>query len=260
MQALNAASVWHFVDGEAAGAPARGMSWQEFWSRDTSIYVNERHRQVHYADVAADIIALVPGKAAGVLDFGCGEALSADRVAQACGRLYLCDSSPLVRQRLTARHADRASVSVLAPEGLATLPDGGLDLIVVNSVLQYLSADELAVLLDRFAGLLAPGGTLVLADVVPPDVGPLADAAALLRYAAAKGFLLAALAGLVRTFFSDYRKKRAALGLSHYSQSQILARLADHGLVGRRRATNLGHNPNRMTILAQRAAPDQGSA
>ena len=32
-------------------------SWVDFWNRDTSIYVSERHKALHYSGVARDIAA-----------------------------------------------------------------------------------------------------------------------------------------------------------------------------------------------------------
>ena len=59
-----------------------------------------------------------------------------------------------------------------------------------------------------FRRLLKPNGLFLLGDVVPPGVPAVSDAFALLRFAKANGFLLAALGGLVRTVFSDYWRLR----------------------------------------------------
>ena len=59
------------------------MSWRDFWNQDTPIYVSERHKVLHYWRIANDIGRLVPSPDAWVLDYGCGEALSANRVASA---------------------------------------------------------------------------------------------------------------------------------------------------------------------------------
>ena len=65
--------------------------------------------------------------------------------------------------------------------------------------------------------------------MIPPDVSPLPDAAALLRFGWQGGFLFAALAGLVRTALSDYRKVRRQLGLSTYGEADFVAFLAEQG-------------------------------
>ena len=55
--------------------------WISFWDSHHSIYVNARHFDVHYRTIADMIVRHLPSPDAVVLDFGCGEALHADRVA-----------------------------------------------------------------------------------------------------------------------------------------------------------------------------------
>src|SRR5688572_27498142 len=176
------------------------MSWREFWNADTPIYVNDRHKIVHYQRIADDIEKLLPGPDARVVDYGCGEALAAGRVAARCGHLYLCDGAEIVRDRLRQRLAAVANATILSPEDFDTVPDSSIDLIVVNSLVQYLSKEQLGAYLAQWRRKLRPSGRLVVADVIPPGIGPLTDAAALLRFAAANGFLIASFTGLVRTF------------------------------------------------------------
>jgi SAM-dependent methyltransferase len=227
-------------------------TWRDFWNQDTPIYASERHRALHYRGVADDVLAFVPSPDAAVLDHGCGEALEADRVAKACSRLYLCDGAPLVRERLAERFRAVPKIEVLAPEALADLPDASLDLVVANSLVQYLSRAELDSTLRLWHAKLKPGALLVVADVIPPDVSPLTDAAALLRFGWRGGFLVAALTGLARTALSDYRKLRARLGLAHYTGSGMLGILERAGFAAERRESNMGHNPARMTFTARR--------
>ena len=60
------------------------MDWISFYDfKHSVIYVNERHRDVHYRTIAEDIRGYVPPHSANVLDYGCGEATSSDLVAEA---------------------------------------------------------------------------------------------------------------------------------------------------------------------------------
>jgi len=226
------------------------MSWTEYWNADNPTYVSDRHKTAHYEAIARDIAAHLPGAMARVVDYGCGEALFADKVADACGHLYLCDAAPRVRERLAQRYGGRGNISVIDPEQFAQLERAGVDLIVVTSVVQYLSAAETARLLALAREKLGPAGQLVLADVVPRDISPLGDAVELLRFAAANGFLLAAIGGLARSYFSGYRRIRQEAGFLQLQEDEVLAMLKAAGFAARRHRPNVGHNARRMTFVA----------
>lgn len=228
-------------------------TWREFWDSAHSIYVSERHKDVHYRDVAEQLAAFVPGPDARVLDYGSGEAIHADLVAARARELLLCDSAASVRAAIAARFSGNAKIRVVAPEDVARLPDASLDLVFANSLVQYLTAAELDRTLALWKRLLAPGGTLIVADVIPPHVGPLSDGLALIRYAAGHGFLADALIGLTRTALSRYRRLRSELGIARYSEPEFLEKLRMAGFTAERLAKNVEHNPARMTFRARPA-------
>ena len=175
--------------------------WISFYDmRHSLIYVNARHRDVHYRKIADDIRALVPKTTAAVLDYGCGEATAADVIAAACGHLTMVEAAPNVRAALSARYAGNAKISVLTPDAAAAMPAGSFDLIVLHSVAQYLSGPELDRLLATFRKLIKPDGLLVLGDIVPPRLAAAAAAWSLLKCGGANGFFWAAVGGLLRIF------------------------------------------------------------
>src|SRR5262252_6642956 len=116
--------------------------WVEYYDSEHSIYVNARHRDVHYARLAEAFARHVPSGAACVLDYGCGEALHAARVAEAAGKLLLAEAGPTVRGRLIARFKDNPRIAVVSTDDVAALPPGSLDMVILHSVSQYLSGQE----------------------------------------------------------------------------------------------------------------------
>jgi SAM-dependent methyltransferase len=229
--------------------------WLAFWDGSHSIYVDARHKDVHYRAIAAEIAALVPSPQARVLDYGSGEALHADLVAAAAGELLLCEGAPRLRAAIAARFGGNSKIRAVAPEDVARLPEHSLDLIVLHSVAQYLAPEQAGELLALFHRLLNAGGVLVVSDVIPPHIPAATDAVALLRFAAAHGFLGAALIGLVRTLMSDYMRLRSQLGLTRYEETAMLTKLAAAGFTAHRAGKNIGHNQARMTFVARPAAP-----
>ncbi len=225
--------------------------WIDWYDSDHPIYVNARHRDVHFRGIATDILQFVPGPDATILDFSCGEALHADLVADKAARLILAEPAPGVRKRLEARFAANPKIEVRSLAQLSDLPKQSVDLIVLHSVAQYMSAAELDAALALIRALLKPGGLFILGDVVAPGTPAATDALALLRFAAANGLFLAAVGGLVRTLLSDYWRLRSAIGLARHDEAAITARLATHGFVVARAPRNLGHNQARMTFLCK---------
>jgi SAM-dependent methyltransferase len=225
--------------------------WLTFWDSAHSIYVNARHRDVHYNLIAQQIAALVPSPQARVLDYGCGEALHADRVAAAAGELLLCEGAPRVRAGIAARFADNPKIRAVAPEEVERVADRSLDLIVLHSVAQYLTPEELAKFFALFHRLLNADGMLVVSDVIPSDVAASTDALALLRFGAENGFFIAAVTGLVRTVLSDYWRLRTRYGLTRYGETAMTEKLAAAGFAAQRAAHNIGHNQARMAFMAR---------
>lgn len=228
--------------------------WISFYDfKHSVIYVNARHRDVHYRTIAQDIRGYVPRHSATVLDYGCGEASSAVLVAEAASHLTLVEAAPNVRAALKARYQDNPAISVLTPDEAAARPPASFDLIVMHSVAQYLSLSEFGRLLGVFHTLVKPDGLVIIGDIVPARLAAPHAALALLRFAAAKGFFWAAVGGLMRIFVSDYLRLRKNVGLSHYNEAEMLAKLQAAGFAAKRAPRNIGHNQRRLTFLARPA-------
>jgi SAM-dependent methyltransferase len=228
--------------------------WISFYDfKHSVIYVNARHRDVHYRKIAEDIRSYIASPAAHVLDYGCGEATSAELVAAACTQLVLVEAAPNVRASLTMRYAGHPKIAVVTAEQAGALPAGSFDLIVMHSVAQYLTGAEFDRLAAIFRKLLKPDGLLIVGDVVPPHLAAPAAALTLLRVGAANGFFWAAVGGLLRIFVSDYLRLRKTVGLSHYEEAAMLAKLKTAGFAAQRASRNIGHNQWRMTFIANPA-------
>jgi len=225
--------------------------WIDYYDSTHTIYVSKLHRDLHFQLIAQDIIGYIPSPDAVVLDYACGEALSASKVADACGQLILAEPAPGVRGRLIARFAPNTKIQVRSLEELREIEEKSVDFAIMNSVAQYMTPAELDAAFGLIRRLLKPGGRLVLGDILRPEVGMPCDVFALLRFGARHGFLRDALLGLISTALSDYRQLRARVGLHRYSEAEMLAKLAACGFTASRAETNLGHNPWRMTFVAR---------
>jgi tRNA (cmo5U34)-methyltransferase len=118
--------------------------------------------QQQTAAVAEDVPALT------ILELGIGTGETATRVlaAHPDARLTAIDSSGemLERARDVVPQADLRLARLEDP-----LPDGPFDLVVSALAVHHLDGPGKQDLFRRVAGVLAPGGTFVLADVVVPE-------------------------------------------------------------------------------------------
>src|ERR1700732_5446069 len=145
--------------------------WIDYYDSTHTIYASRRHRDLHFQLVARDIVGYISSPDAVVLDYACGEALSASRVAEACGKLILAEPAPGVRGRLIARFAPNTRIRVRSLDDLRKMEEKSLDLVVMNSVAQYMTPSELDTAFATIRRLLKPGGRLILGDVLRPEGG-----------------------------------------------------------------------------------------
>src|SRR6059058_5478345 len=143
--------------------------WIDYYDSTHTIYASKLHRELHFQLIAKDIIGYISSPDAVVLDYACGEALFAAKVAQACGKLILAEPAPGVRGRLIARYAPNTKIRVRSLDDVRKMPEQSIDLVVMNSVVQYMTPDELDAALRNIRRLLTPSGKLVLGDILQPN-------------------------------------------------------------------------------------------
>src|SRR5215469_10359784 len=117
--------------------------WIDYYDSTHTIYASKQHRDLHFQVIARDIMGYITAKDAVVLDYSCGEALSAARIADACAMLILAEPAPGVRGRLIARFAPIPKIRVRSLDDVKKMPEQSVDLAVMNSVSQYMTPMEL---------------------------------------------------------------------------------------------------------------------
>jgi SAM-dependent methyltransferase len=232
------------------------QSWLSYWDAPNKSYVSERHKQAHYDVVFDGVRPFVPTAAGSVVvDWGCGDALAAERIADVCsGTVLLYDPANSTRERLHRLHGMHPRIRILDDLAADSLAPDTIDLVIVNSVIQYLTEAQLDRSLAWFHSVLKPTGTLLLGDVISPGTPGLRHVTTFLGFALRRGFLLVAIAGLAQTFVSSYRKLQKQLGLAAYAPGQMVAKLERFGFTAERLARNIAVSPHRSSYLGRKRA------
>jgi SAM-dependent methyltransferase len=212
-----------------------------------------------FAVEAADYVARLHARlgldpAARVLDFGCGFGFVAALLAPRVGHLAAWDAAAPMRLATRRRLAGQPNARVLdeAPDAAG----GRFDLILVNSVVQYMTAAELDDWLPRWRALLAPGGRLVLSDVITARApAPLRELAEFVALGARRGALLHALRDGVSAL-RRYTEARRARPLARLDPAALAPAAAALGLTLTVLERNLAYRSGRSTLVL--TAPPAG--
>jgi hypothetical protein len=122
------------------------------------------------------------------------------------------------------------------------------DLILVNSVAQYMPSDELFAWLPHWKDMLATGGKVVLSDLIAPNHSGVADVADLLRLGVREGSPLRATRQAVGGV-THYWRIRRAVPLTRLSRAQLASRAKMAGLDAEWLPGNLTHFRTRWAAL-----------
>ena len=107
--------------------------------------------------------ALPPGRTARVLELGSGNGSNSAALARRAGRLDACEGTETGTALTAAALADFPHARAVRLVWPARLPRARYEAVVIAELLYYLAPRDMARLARAIAGVLAPGGRLVLA-------------------------------------------------------------------------------------------------
>jgi SAM-dependent methyltransferase len=186
-----------------------------------------------------------------VLDFGCGFGHVVELLAPEVSRIDYWDAAERMRRATAQRTAHLATAAPVDLGPGVHAPVGGYDLILVNSVIQYMSASELAGWLVRWNGMLRATGQVVLSDVPAPGTAALPELLGVLRFAATHRILLrTVLDGVAEA--DRYLHSRRRGDLQRWQPAELARRVAGAGLVAEVLPANLTHFRSRFSMVLRR--------
>lgn len=123
------------------------------WRYATSAYERDKY--------AATLGACGPGPFRHALELGSSIGVFSAALAILCQRLTTIDGAPTAVEIARQRLSGAPRVQVLSGMIPGAIPDGPFDLVVASEILYYLTADELAVTIDRLCEQMAPAARLI---------------------------------------------------------------------------------------------------
>jgi SAM-dependent methyltransferase len=228
--------------------------WQSYWQGLSGAQRFFREQAQEYVRNLESAIVL--DRRARMLDFGCGFGFVAETLAYKVGELFIWDSSAnmlrssrlLVRGQQNIRFLDLSDAQAV-PSNLR------FDLILVNSVVQYMTFDEFSAWLIRWATVLAPGGRIVISDLIPPDHNSISDLIDIIRFSVRRGLAGNAIVWLFRKLGS-YRRVRGTCPLGRIGLEELSQRGKAAGLTMTCLPANLTHFTKRFTVVLTEAECD----
>lgn len=221
--------------------------WQPYFEGLDNRLPNVRAQSELFVERLAGEIALQPHWR--VLDFGCGFGFASHALAGRVAEVVSWDFSD-ARRREAARYlAGRPNAHVLQG-GHFNIDDNSVDLIVVNSVVQYMTEDELGGWLARWRDALRGDGRLVLSDLIPPGHAIWADYLAVLRFSLRQGVLWHALRDAMHEL--QLRRQLGTPTLRQVGRAELDRLAAANGLIVSMLPRSLSHFPHRLAAVLRR--------
>jgi protein-L-isoaspartate O-methyltransferase len=223
-----------------------GPDWASYYEALPSDLDQTPKEATDYVTRLTRIVALRPEM--DVLDFGCGLGFVTALIAPLVQSVYVWDNVERMRRCAVERARKSGRVRILDWPGSTRAPATTFDLVLVNSVVQYMSERELASWMAAWRGLLKIGGIVVLSDVIPPDSTFAKEVRDTIWFA----FRSRVLFRDPRKLFKEYQR---------YSQTRRLAPMLrltservqelghEAGLEARRLPTNLTFRTNRLSFI-----------
>jgi SAM-dependent methyltransferase len=220
---------WAVESGPGKDANHPGDGWTAYWEGLAGTQSFFREQAKEYVANLESAIAL--NRNARVLDFGCGFGFVAKMLAPNVGRVFLWDASDNMRRRARLNLADHHNirfVDLSEPQTIAR--ELNFDLIIVNSVVQYMSLEQFAACLVMWRTMLATGGRIVVSDLIPPDYNSVSDLVDLLKFSIRRNVLGSALLQAIRDLGRYWMMRRsyplARIGVEELSEISKAADLS----------------------------------
>jgi SAM-dependent methyltransferase len=235
------------------------MEWKAYWDGVEHPQILGDHGKAEATDFVGRLATALPIRAHWrVLDFGCGSGHVAELLAPMVREVWLWDAAPRMLEH-ARRRVERLGnvVTVDSVDTLVKDRAGRFDLILVNSVIQYMQPSELTDWVRRWRDLMHDHGRIAISDIAQPGGRLIVDLASLLSFCRRGGLPVTRVAGPILRSWLAYFRTRASRPLLTLSRGEVAALARQAGLVVDFCPGNLTHRRDRLTAFMSH---DRGQA
>ena len=195
------------------------QAWDDYWERLDDKQPIFSLEAKDYVDRFTHTFADVSD--ARVLDFGCGFGLLSEAISPHVAEIAVWDTAANMRSIAYARLSAVKNVGFvdLSSRGL-DMAAGEFDFILVNSVIQYMTFEELCAWLHRWKTLLGPSGRLVISDIMTHNYSFFRDLSAFLSICLRNGVLIRSIMAGIKEI-GNYSEVKASRPLLRLDAAQI---------------------------------------
>jgi len=189
----------------------------EYWNFWQQPATNNPRWRAEATDLANRLSTLVPDlETRHVLDYGCGQGLVATCLSTKVKAIDLWDNSQKAIKQ--AQEVCRSCHNVKILKNLST--EKVYDLILVSSVIQYITEEQLQKSMALWKQMLKPGGLVLITDIIPTRRRIASEILALVRFAVKYGLLFNMLLTGIRELPQYWYKSRKR-PLTYYDPNTI---------------------------------------
>lgn len=230
--------------------PQEKQAWDDYWERLDDSQPIFRLEAKDFVERFNRMFTDATG--ARLLDFGCGFGLLAEEISSRVAELMVWDSAANMRSIAYARLSGIDNVGFVdLSDSSVDMPAGEFDFILVNSVIQYMTFDELSVWTRSWKAMLAPGGRLVISDIMTDKYSFVRDLFAFLAVCRRNGVLMRSILAGIRAI-GDYSAVKASRPLLRLDAAQISTIAGGADLDVTILPENLTYHYGRITAVFQK--------
>ena len=180
-----------------------------------------------------------------VLDFGAGRGDVSLLLASKVAKVYLYDTSPAFQKALATRCASIPNACVINDPAVIS---NTVSLILVNSVIQYLSSAEVTQMFSHFRRISDQHTKIIIADILPLGYSKIPDALHLIVSGIRNGYIREFMANMISCLIFSPELSLKSSSLQMYDYTTLAEIASQEGFSCRKLPDNFTSSQLRYTI------------